>query len=126
MLEKAASAKRWVLVLSSLLVVGLNYCYDNPGAMKSQLQQHFHRIPKTKYELLFVRSLTYSLYSVPNMVLPLFGGILIDRVGVQTMTMVVVSLVLAGQVIVALGSAMHNFNLILVQALVPCQVYILD
>ncbi|RHY99819.1 hypothetical protein DYB37_008255 [Aphanomyces astaci] len=121
-MEKAASAKRWVLVLSSLLVVGLNYCYDNPGAMKSQLQQHFHRIPKTKYELLFVR----VLYSVPNMVLPLFGGILIDRVGVQTMTMVVVSLVLAGQVIVALGSAMHNFNLILVQALVPCRVYILD
>ncbi|ETW06159.1 hypothetical protein, variant [Aphanomyces invadans] len=84
--------------------------------MKSQLQQHFHRIPKSKYELFF--NLTYSLYSVPNMVLPLFGGVLIDRVGVQTMTMVVASLVLVGQVIVALGCAAHNFDVILVGRIV--------
>ncbi|ETV85111.1 hypothetical protein, variant 2 [Aphanomyces astaci] len=90
MLEKAASAKR---------------CHEvaAPAALPPHSQD---------------QSLTYSLYSVPNMVLPLFGGILIDRVGVQTMTMVVVSLVLAGQVIVALGSAMHNFNLILVGRIV--------
>jgi hypothetical protein len=46
--------KRWVLLLSSVMVLGSTYCYDNPGALKSQLQQHFHAIPKAQFEFLFV------------------------------------------------------------------------
>ncbi|KAF0698588.1 Aste57867_10818 [Aphanomyces stellatus] len=105
------TAKRYVLVFSSLLTIGGAYCYDNPAALKSQLQQRFHRIPKDRYEFLF--NLSYSLYSVPNMILPLFGGLLIDRLGVRLMTVVLVTLVCVGQSIIALGSAATSIELIL-------------
>lgn len=51
----------------------------------------------TDYQLL------YSLYSFPNTVLPFFGGILVDRLGVRTMCFLTVSLALVGHVIVAVG-----------------------
>ncbi|OQR87215.1 Major Facilitator Superfamily (MFS) [Achlya hypogyna] len=101
--------KRYVLVLLSFLVFGNTYCYDNPGALKSQLQQRFHDIPKAQYE-----NLSYSLYSVPNVILPFFGGLLVDKYGVRTMTLGLSVLLLLGQIVVALGCSFKNFYLILV------------
>ena len=56
-MEKSELRVRWlVLFLSCLLMIGNYYCFDNPAALKSQLQQHFNEIPKDRYEFLFVRS----------------------------------------------------------------------
>jgi hypothetical protein len=56
-MEKSGMPVRWlVLLLSCLLMIGNYYCFDNPAALKSQLQQHFSHIPKARYEFLFVRS----------------------------------------------------------------------
>ncbi|RHY28564.1 hypothetical protein DYB32_005877 [Aphanomyces invadans] len=93
------------------MVFGSTYCYDNPSALKSQLQQRFHRLPKAQYEFLF--SLSYSLYSTPNMVLPFCGGLLVDKFGVSSVALVLSLLLLAGQVVVAIGCAWENFYLIL-------------
>ncbi|CAK4694847.1 hypothetical protein LEN26_009553 [Aphanomyces euteiches] len=103
------TTKRYVLVFSSMLVMGLMYCYDNPSALKNQLQQHFHHLPKAQFEYLF--NLTYSLYSVPNTILPLIGGVLIDRVGVHLMAVALAGLVLLGQLTIAVGCAAYDFDL---------------
>lgn len=56
-MEKSQQPVRWlVLLLSCLLMIGNYYCFDNPAALKSQLQQHFSQFPKQRYEFLFVRS----------------------------------------------------------------------
>ncbi|KAF0715132.1 Aste57867_3548 [Aphanomyces stellatus] len=111
MMRIMPTQKRWVLILSSLMVFGSAYCYDNPSALKSQLQQHFHTLPKADYEFLF--SLAYSLYSVPNMLLPFFGGMLVDKFGVRAVALACAILLLLGQMVVACGSAMSNFYVIL-------------
>ncbi|KUF94985.1 hypothetical protein AM588_10005061 [Phytophthora nicotianae] len=54
MAEKSELRVRWlVLFLSCVLMIGNYYCFDNPAALKSQLQQHFNNIPKDRYEFLF-------------------------------------------------------------------------
>lgn len=55
MTEKSQLRVRWlVLLLSCLLMIGNYYCFDNPSALKSQLQQRFNKYPKDRYEFLFV------------------------------------------------------------------------
>jgi hypothetical protein len=55
-MEKSRQPVRWmVLLLSCLLMIGNYYCFDNPAALKSQLQQRFSQFPKERYEFLFVR-----------------------------------------------------------------------
>lgn len=55
MAEKSQLRVRWlVLLLSCLLMIGNYYCFDNPSALKSQLQQRFNQYPKDRYEFLFV------------------------------------------------------------------------
>jgi hypothetical protein len=45
-----------VLLLSSALAFGSNFCYHNPAALKNQLQQHFsYTVEKNEFEMLFVR-----------------------------------------------------------------------
>ena len=43
------------------------------------------------YDLLF------SVYSIPNIVLPLFGGLLVDRAGLYFALILFASLILCGQ-----------------------------
>ena len=45
-----------ILFLTCMLMVGNYFCFDNPAALKTQLQTKFHRIPKETFELDFVRS----------------------------------------------------------------------
>lgn len=41
--KKSSLKIRWfVLMLSSLLLFGNYYCYDNPSALKGQLKDYFH------------------------------------------------------------------------------------
>ncbi|KAF0698572.1 Aste57867_10802 [Aphanomyces stellatus] len=102
-----------VLVLVSLLNFGGCYCYDNPSALKSQLQQHFSTLAKADYEMYF--NLLYSVYSVPNIVLPLFGGVLTDKLGPRWVLFGVTSLMLLGQFIFALGNSLESFSVMLVR-----------
>lgn len=50
------AALRWsVLALSCLLMVGNYYCYDNPAALKTQMQLHFNALSRGEFEWRFVR-----------------------------------------------------------------------
>lgn len=64
---KSDSLMRWaILCLSCLAMIGNYYCYDNPAALKTQLQE-FAGLNEEQYNLL------YTVYSLPNIVLPFFG-----------------------------------------------------
>ena len=79
-------------VFDILLYPGSYYCYDNPAALQRTITTVMD-VDNTYYNLL------YSLYSWPNVILSLIGGVLIDRwLGVRIGTVVFSSLVCLGQV----------------------------
>lgn len=53
-------------------------------------------------ELLY--SLLYTVYNMPNMVLPLFGGFFTDKFGDRIMTVIFTFFVVLGQAVVCFGT----------------------
>ncbi|KAJ3324432.1 hypothetical protein HDV06_006843 [Boothiomyces sp. JEL0866] len=104
--------KRWIILfLSSLLLFGNFYAFDNPAALNSQLQLYLgHDYDTWQYEL----NLLYSVYSFPNMFLPFLGGQLIDRFDSRYVLLVLSSVICIGQTIFALGVTTRDFNLMLI------------
>lgn len=67
--QKSDSPMRWaVLCLSCFALLGNYYCFDNPSAMKTALDE-YAGLTEEQFSLL------YSIYSLPNVVLPFFGEI---------------------------------------------------
>jgi MFS family permease len=99
---------RWLaLVFLFMTLAGDYYCYDNPQALQEPLQSVLN-INAEEFNLL------YSIYCIPNIVLPLVGGRLIDFFGVRVALILFASLIFTGQVVVALGGYMANYWVILV------------
>ena len=57
--------------------MGSYFCYDNPAVMETTLEDPPYNLKPSQYSLL------YSVYSIPNMVLPLFGGVFLDKIGIK-------------------------------------------
>lgn len=74
--------------------------YDNPAALNTQLQKYLD-MPYNEYQYLL--STLYSVYSLPNTVLPFLFGHLVDRLGPQRVLLVLSSCVCIGQTIFAIG-----------------------
>ena len=67
-LHESQSPLRWlVLIFGCLVLIGNYYCYDNPAALKTQLEE------STKLSE-FMFNMLYSVYSFPNMFLPFVGA----------------------------------------------------
>ena len=76
--ERSESSFRWiVLILACWGMFGSYYCYDNPSALSTQLQSGKYNLSSLQFNLL------YTVYSTPNMILPLFGGVLVDKIGAE-------------------------------------------
>eukprot|EP01083_Nonionella_stella_P240202 839911_1 len=87
-----------MLGLSCFALFGSYYAYDNPAALERPLQTSFH-LNSLQYNAL------YAVYSFPNVILPLFGGLLIDKLGASVGMILFMSLILAGQCLFAFGSS---------------------
>eukprot|EP00520_Triparma_pacifica_P017792 CAMPEP_0118668346 /NCGR_PEP_ID=MMETSP0785-20121206/20294_1 /TAXON_ID=91992 /ORGANISM="Bolidomonas pacifica, Strain CCMP 1866" /LENGTH=588 /DNA_ID=CAMNT_0006562907 /DNA_START=19 /DNA_END=1785 /DNA_ORIENTATION=+ len=104
-LERSKLKVRWlVLVLACAMMIGNYYCYDNPAALINQLQtlmgnNNFAR----DYNLL------YTVYSIPNMALPFFGGYFVDKLGAPSCLIIFGSLILCGQTLFAFGSSITSW-----------------
>ncbi|GJJ69094.1 hypothetical protein EMPS_01440 [Entomortierella parvispora] len=94
------SRRWWILSLSCLLLFGNYFAYDNPAALNTQLQKYLD-MPYNDYQYLL--STLYSVYSLPNTVLPFLFGHLVDRLGPQRVLLVLSSCVCVGQTIFAIG-----------------------
>jgi len=103
---------RWLtLALSSVALVGSYFCYDNPEALQTQIQDKLD-LNSFKYNLL------YSVYSFPNIVLPFFGGVFIDRIGARSGFVLFSFLLVIGQTLFAIGGAKQEYWLMILGRLV--------
>ena len=104
---KPDSVVRWtVLVLSCIMLLGSYYCFDIPSALKTQIGVYMGD-PADEYETYF--ALMYTVYAVPNAILPFFGGYFVDTFGVCVSLLVCTIFLTAGQAIVALGFTVKSW-----------------
>eukprot|EP00941_MAST-03F_sp_MAST-3F-sp1_P005548 g5548.t1 len=109
--------KRWfVLFLSTVAMLGNTYVYDNPSALHDQLFDKFSVEPvnmqSAQFEYNF--NMLYTVYSLPNILLPILGGVLVDGFGASRMVFIFAVLVVFGQLIVSLGVSAQSMFLMLV------------
>jgi len=57
--------------------------------------------------------LLYTVYSIPNIILPLFGGMFLDRFGIRTGLVLFTFILTIGQFVYMVGGFKNNFNLLL-------------
>lgn len=99
---------RWIaLVLICLFTVGGYYCYDNPAELEGVIERTFD-IEVAEYSLL------YSVYSLPNTVLPVFGGVILDKIGYSNGLLITTFLVMIGQMTIMYGGAAQIYGTIVV------------
>lgn len=111
MFSKSQSPLRWlILFLACVMMIGNYYCYDNPAALKTQIESQMGN--PSDYETMF--SLLYTVYSIPNVVLPFFGGYFVDLMGVRLCLLVFAGLILLGQVVFAIGLAAKSWPIMFV------------
>lgn len=103
---KPQSSLRWViLLLNCIMMIGNYYCYDIPAALHTQMKDYFGS--PSDFETLF--SLLYTVYSIPNIVLPFFGGFFIDKLGVNICLIVFACAIAIGQVVFAIGLSIKSW-----------------
>eukprot|EP00605_Chrysophyceae_sp_TOSAG23-4_P002132 GSChrysophyteH1.ASY1.ANO1.2359.1 assembled CDS len=109
--KKPSSRLRWtVLTLSCVMMLGSYYCFDIPSAIKTQIRDYMGT-DESEYETYF--ALMYSLYAIPNVILPFFGGYFVDKFGQCFSLLVSTSFLLVGQCVVSLGFSVKSWDTIL-------------
>ena len=100
---KNKSFRLLVLISIGLLTYGSFSCYDIPGGLPAPFQLYLTQNSTEKL------SLMYSIYSIPNIILPFVGGYLIDHLlGKRFGMLVCVALVFLGNLIVALAATFSS------------------
>lgn len=95
-----------LLLLSSTILFAFYFAYDIPSA----LNHHIGLTPKPGIE--YKITLLYSVYSLPNIVVPVFFG-WITHIRKSTMAQLLCLLVFIGQFVFAFGVWSHNFKIML-------------
>ena len=85
--------------------MGNYFCFDSPGALRGMFKKHFNGKAED-FEYLF--SMMYTLYSFPNIILPLIGGILILKFGNRIIYILCAFLIMLGQLIFVIGVTKKN------------------
>ena len=96
--KEAVFKLRWlVLVLMGLVIFGSYYAYDAVTPIADYIMEGMS-MSNAQYGLLF------SLYSLPNIIMVLLGGIILDIIGVRKAGTIYAALCVIGVVITASGS----------------------
>lgn len=100
---------RWfILFLCSAIILGSYFAYDVPAALNLQLHEY---LEEENESFQYYLQLLYSLYSIPNLVLPFFGGYLIDKLGNRW-------ILIATAFLTAMGQFLFTFGLFLKSKLI--------
>jgi predicted MFS family arabinose efflux permease len=89
------------------VVIGAYFVYDYPGILQASIMKDFD-VSTTTYGLL------YSVYSMPNIILPVFTGVLITGMGKGWSVIVFAGLVFLGNSLMILGPLLPNYWLVVV------------
>jgi len=104
-----ASNARWcILLLTCGGLFGQFYAYDNPSALNEQLREV---MGVEEYQYYF--NLIYSVYSFPNLVLPLVMGVLMDWFGYRALVCVLAACVVLGHALVSTGVTQASWPLVI-------------
>jgi len=87
---------------------------DIPSALHQQLKDYMPKDPNFEYKF----NLLYTLYSLPNIILPFFGGNLVDRFSASICLIMFFTFTFLGQFLFAVGVAMKNWHMMLLGRLV--------
>lgn len=108
--DRARSGWRWgILPLACVAMIGSYYSFDIPSALQDTLKADNGGLHLSSFNF----NLLYSVYSFPNVILPLFGGFFVDKIGVTICLVVFSGLIMIGQAVVSLGVSLGSFYLVL-------------
>jgi MFS family permease len=117
---------RWfILGLTCLVMTGNYYSYDTPAALHQQLKDYMmerseanndndndnNNSSNALFEFNF--NLLYTVYSIPNVILPFYSGNISDKFGSSKCTAFFAALTFCGQLVFALGASYRNWQLML-------------
>ena len=117
LLRRSELKSRWLqLLLSSMVLCASYYCYDTPAALHDQLRDYMvsedTSITEEEFEVKF--NLLYTVYSIPNIVIPLLlGSMLCARYGAAKCVVIFSVFVCLGQAVVSLGLAAASLRIML-------------
>jgi MFS family permease len=103
---KLTNARWCMLLMACCFTLGSTFCYDNPGPLETQLEKDFNMDS-------FHYSLLYTVYSLPNMVLPIFGGLFLDKIGIRSGLILFTFILTIGQLIFTIGGYQHSYDVML-------------
>jgi len=114
-LSKPQLLLRWpMLVLICLLMVGNFYIFDNPTALYTPLWELFSSQGMSHENFQLQYSLFYSAYAFPNMILPFFGGVIVDKIGVRTTLLAFLIIITLAQCLFAFGASIRSMSVMIV------------
>ncbi|EGR34440.1 major facilitator superfamily protein, putative [Ichthyophthirius multifiliis] len=88
------------------------YILDIPAVLRSELVEHFTPVyGKEDAEIYY--SFLYTVYSMPNIVLPLYGGVLSDLIGYRKMTIIFLLFITIGQIIITCGINVKSLKIMI-------------
>lgn len=91
-----APMKILILLLVCGTTIGSYYSYNSTAVISTTLIKEFG-LSQFEYGLI------YSVYSIPNLILPLLGGLIVDRIGVRFGLLLFLGLIAFGTGIVAIS-----------------------
>eukprot|EP00345_Euplotes_harpa_P006756 CAMPEP_0168328182 /NCGR_PEP_ID=MMETSP0213-20121227/6335_1 /TAXON_ID=151035 /ORGANISM="Euplotes harpa, Strain FSP1.4" /LENGTH=186 /DNA_ID=CAMNT_0008331217 /DNA_START=70 /DNA_END=630 /DNA_ORIENTATION=+ len=86
-----------VLVLCCMFMFGGYFCMDSPNALSTYIENSMTGESSFKYNML------YAMYSYPNIILPFFTGVFIDKIGLSTALHILFALCIIGQGFFTIG-----------------------
>lgn len=103
---------RWILLFfTSFISLGVWVQFDSVGALGQQFKNHTgNGIHLTESNL----GALDACYSIPNVILVLFGGIFIDKMGMRLSMILLTGLVLAGALLFNLGLGLNAYWLMII------------
>lgn len=103
-LASVSLVKQGILII--ILQFGDYYCYDSPSTVRSFLFSEINDYTNNKFEYYY--HLLYSIYSVPNILIPLITGLLIFKYGYRPMFILFGFFVMCGQFLLSLGTSLKS------------------
>eukprot|EP00735_Rhodelphis_limneticus_P011208 TRINITY_DN4278_c0_g1::TRINITY_DN4278_c0_g1_i1::g.8027::m.8027 TRINITY_DN4278_c0_g1::TRINITY_DN4278_c0_g1_i1::g.8027 ORF type:complete len:481 (-),score=152.30,sp/Q1JQC1/MFSD1_BOVIN/31.66/2e-55,MFS_1/PF07690.11/3.3e-28,Sugar_tr/PF00083.19/4.2e-11,ATG22/PF11700.3/3.2,ATG22/PF11700.3/1.3e-05,MFS_2/PF13347.1/0.015,MFS_2/PF13347.1/0.00065,LacY_symp/PF01306.14/4.3e+03,LacY_symp/PF01306.14/0.0037,LacY_symp/PF01306.14/0.26,LacY_symp/PF01306.14/0.0054,MFS_1_like/PF12832.2/9.4e+03,MFS_1_like/PF12832.2/4. len=119
---ESTSFRFLILFFAAFLIFGNYFVMDQPGSLQPEWvpdddEDEDCDDEKWKDEGICLNytefSLLYSVYYFPNIALAMFGGVLCDRLGFRKSSFLFSTVILIGQIIVAIGAQAENFMVML-------------
>ena len=119
--QNISSRLRWlVLILSSFYSFSVFFWYDTPNSLSNLLKTKIVHDKESENGIKY--NMLYSVYSYPNIILPIVGGLIIDKFGIHFASIVFTAFTVAGQCIFAIagfiGTDDQNNNMPYVLAII--------